>query len=119
MIIKRNGRWGWGVHPQAWYCRLFAQKMRVLGSLFSPLVPCGHIQGNTVQGSLWVCPNVQRRFTLPGMARLSLYLPPAPPWSLTSKEQGARTGLGLWERKVLMEEVKHPGLGPNPRGAGV
>lgn len=43
---------------------------------------------------------------------------PRPPWSLTSKEQGARTGLGLWERKVCMEEVRHQDWAQTPGEQG-
>lgn len=89
--------------------------MRVSGSLSSSLVLCGHVQGITAPGSLWACPNVQRRVTLLGMAGLSLYFPiPVESYLQGTKSQN-------WPR-ILGKEMIHggdqgPRSGPKPQGS--
>lgn len=89
--------------------------MRVSGSLSSSLVLCGHVQGITAPGSLWACPNVQRRVTLLGMAGLSLYFPiPVESYLQGTKSQN-------WPRIVGKEMIhggdQGPRSGPKPQGS--
>lgn len=95
---------------------VFTPKMRVLGSSFSPLVPCGHIQDSTVQGSLWVCPSVQRRVTLLGMAGLAIYLPPSHRGVLPPRNKEPEWS-GVVGKESMRGGGEAPRTGPKPQGS--
>lgn len=85
------------------YGRLPTCEMRALGSLSSPLVPCGHIQGSKAPGYLWACPNAQRRVTLMEMAGLSHRHPrpcrALPPRNKEPGEVAQNGGKGNYEHR--------------------